>query len=159
MRIDIINNGDSVCLVFTRDSDGQKRNVSVSAAEFLDKVLGFVENNGEWVRLLDVFQKHTMPTRTAETLGDARYIYPALGLNGETGEVAEKVKKVIRDKKGEWDDETRRLTALEVFDVMWYCMAMLQDLEYDFSQVARMGLDKLASRQERDKIHGSGDER
>ena len=159
MKIDIINNGDSICFVFTRDSDGQKRNVSVSAAEFLDKVLGFVENNGEWVRLLDVFQKHTMPTRTAETLGDARYIYPALGLNGEAGEVAEKVKKVIRDKKGEWDDETRRLTALKVFDVMWYCMAMLQDLEYDFSQVARMGLDKLASRQERDKIHGSGDER
>ena len=159
MKIDIINNGDSVCLVFTRESDGQKRNVSVSASEFLDKVLNFVEDNSEWIRLLDVFQKHAMSTRMAKTLGDARYIYPALGMNGEAGEVAEKIKKVIRDKKGEWDDEIRRLTALEVFDVMWYCMAMLQDLEYDFSDVARMGLDKLASRQERDKIHGSGDER
>ena len=159
MKIDIINNGDSVCLKFTRESDGQKRNVSVSTAEFLDKVLEFVEDNSEWTKFLDVFQKHAMSTRTAKTLGDARYIYPALGMNGEAGEVAEKIKKVIRDKKGEWDDEIRRLTALEVFDVMWYCMAMLQDLEYDFSDVARMGLDKLASRQERDKIHGSGDER
>ena len=159
MKIDIINNGDSVCLKFTRESDGQKRNVSVSASEFLDKVLGLVEGNGEWTRFLDVFQKHAMSTRTAETLGDARYIYPALGMNGEAGEVAEKVKKVIRDKKSEWDDETKRLTALEVFDVIWYCIAMLQDLEYDFSQVARMGLDKLCSRKQRNVLHGSGDER
>ena len=159
MKIDIINNRDSVCLKFTRESDGQKRNVSVPAAEFFDKVLGFVEDNGEWIRLLDVFQKHAMSTRTAETLGDVRYIYPALGLNGEAGEVAEKVKKVIRDKKSEWDDETKRLTALEVFDVLWYCMAMLQDLGYAFSETARMGLDKLYSRKQRNVLHGSGDER
>lgn len=159
MKIDIINNGDIVCLEFTRERDGQKRNVSVPVAEFLDKALGFVEDNGEWTRLLDVFQKRAMSTRTAETLGDARYCYAALGLNGEAGEVAEKVKKVIRDRNGEWDDETKRLTALEVFDVMWYCMAMLQDLEYDFSQVARMGLDKLNSRKQRNVLHGSGDER
>lgn len=145
MKIDIINNGDSVCLKFTRESDGQKRRVSVPFAEFLDKVLCFVEDNGVWTSLLDVFHKHAMSTRTAETLGDARYIYPALGMNGEAGEVAEKVKKVIRDRKGEWDSETKRLTALEVFDVIWYCMAMLQDLGYAFSETARMGLDKLSS--------------
>ena len=159
MKIDIINNGDSVCLVFTRESDGRKRNVSVSTAEFLDKVLEFVEDNSEWTRFLDVFQKHAMSTRTAKTLGDARYIYPALGMNGEAGEVAEKIKKVIRDRRGGGDSEDKGGTALEECRVMWYGKAMVRDLEYDFSEVARMGLDKLSSRKQRNVLHGSGDER
>jgi len=86
-------------------------------------------------------------------------IYPTLGLTGEAGEVADKVKKVIRDNNDEFTDERKHQIALELGDVLWYAASLAHDLGYTLDEVAQMNLDKLASRMKRDKIHGSGDER
>lgn len=90
---------------------------------------------------------------------DKRIIYPALGMNGEAGEVADKVKKVIRDNEQEFTEETKLAIALEVGDVLWYCATMAHDLGYTLEEIAKMNIRKLLSRQQRGKLGGSGDNR
>lgn len=80
--------------------------------------------------------------------------YLALGLNGEAGEVAEKIKKSIRDDK-ELGEELQQ----EIGDCLWYMARLLDELGYDFSDTAEANLDKLLDRKQRDKISGSGDNR
>ena len=87
-------------------------------------------------------------------------IYPVIGLAGEAGEVADKAKKVIRDKDGDFtSDETRHAIAEEIGDVLWYCAALSHDLGYSLEEIALLNYGKLKSRQKRNKIHGSGDNR
>lgn len=97
--------------------------------------------------------------RTAIYPETRRIIYPTLGLTGEAGEVADKVKKVIRDNDDQFTAEKCHQIALELGDVMWYAASLAHDLGYTLEEVCQMNLDKLASRMQRDKIHGSGDER
>ena len=106
---------------------------------------------------LDEYQKGARTTAIYPK--ESRIVYPTLGLTGEAGEVADKVKKVIRDNGGQFSDERKREIALELGDVMWYVASLAHDLGYSLEEVAQMNLDKLASRMQRDKIHGSGDER
>ena len=86
-------------------------------------------------------------------------IYPALKLSGEAGEVSEKVGKVLRDEQGIFLDEKRLELAKELGDVLWYINALAHDIGYDLETVAKMNIEKLASRKERGMIHGSGDNR
>lgn len=86
-------------------------------------------------------------------------IYPVLGLLGEAGEVAEKVKKVIRDSGGILDDPTRDKIALELSDVCWYLATVAYELDYSLEEIFQMNLDKLNSRKERGVLGGSGDDR
>ncbi len=86
-------------------------------------------------------------------------IYPTLGLSGEAGEVADKVKKVIRDKDGIFDDETRRKIILELGDVLWYVAQLALELGYSLDDVAEFNLSKLMSRAQRGKLGGDGDSR
>lgn len=88
-----------------------------------------------------------------------RIIYPTLGLTGEAGEVAEKVKKVLRDNGGEFSNEQKLEIAKEISDVMWYCSALARDIGYTLEEIAEINLEKLRSRQQRNKIQGSGDNR
>ncbi|MCF0179534.1 MAG: nucleoside triphosphate pyrophosphohydrolase family protein [Bacteroidales bacterium] len=88
-----------------------------------------------------------------------KIIYPTLGLTGEAGEVADKVKKVIRDNNDTFSEEKKHEIALELGDVLWYAASLAHDLGFSLDEVAKMNLDKLASRMKRDKIHGNGDER
>ena len=97
--------------------------------------------------------------RTAIYPESRRIIYPTLGLTGEAGEVADKVKKVIRDNNDEFTDERKQQIALELGDVMWYAATLAHDLGYSLDEICQMNLDKLASRMHRNKLHGSGDER
>ena len=83
-----------------------------------------------------------------------KIVYPALGLSGESGEVAEKVKKWIRD--GVLD---RDAVKKELGDVLWYLAALAGDLDLSLSDVAEANVRKLESRQARGVIGGSGDNR
>lgn len=87
------------------------------------------------------------------------YIYPTLGLSGEAGEVAEKIKKVIRDKDGVIDNETREMIKKELGDVLWYVSQLATELGLSLDDVAEKNIDKLYDRMERGKLKGSGDNR
>ncbi|KGG15244.1 MULTISPECIES: nucleoside triphosphate pyrophosphohydrolase family protein [unclassified Prochlorococcus] len=84
-------------------------------------------------------------------------VYPTLGLAGEAGEVADKVKKVLRDKDGKFGIEEIEAIKLELGDVLWYVAQLSTELGFDLNNVAQTNLTKLKSRLIRDKISGSGD--
>ena len=93
-------------------------------------------------------------------------IYPMLGLQGEIGELSEKLKKYFRDNDyevtiedavAELPAELRYAMALECSDVLWYITAVASDLGYDLEEIAELNIEKLDSRQRRKKIKGSGD--
>ena len=83
-----------------------------------------------------------------------KVVYPALGLVGEAGEVANKVKKIIRDGKMD-----KAALAAEIGDCLWYIAALCRDLNVDMGEVAKSNLDKLYDRKQRGTLQGSGDKR
>jgi NTP pyrophosphatase (non-canonical NTP hydrolase) len=89
----------------------------------------------------------------------SNFTYPALGLAGESGEVCEKIKKVIRDRGGEVDGATRQEIAKELGDVLWYVSQLALELGLSMAEIAQGNIDKLSSRQRRGKLHGDGDNR
>ena len=82
-----------------------------------------------------------------------------LGLVGESGEVAEKVKKLVRDKNGAIDDATRADLLKELGDILWYVNAVSKLLGSNIGEVAENNLQKVLSRKERGVSKGSGDNR
>ena len=90
---------------------------------------------------------------------DKNFIYPTLGLVGESGEVAEKIKKILRDKNGTFDNESKLALKKELGDVLWYLSNLCDELNFSLSDVAKDNLDKLKLRLSRGKISGSGDDR
>ena len=88
-----------------------------------------------------------------------KIIYPSLGLAGETGEVCEKVKKVLRDNHGYFTEIKREEIKKEIGDVLWYVQALAHDLGFTLEEVAQGNIDKLTSRKERNVINGEGDNR
>lgn len=82
-----------------------------------------------------------------------------LGLAGESGEVTEKIKKILRDKAGVLSDEDKKAIVKELGDVLWYVAAISHLLGSDLETVANENLHKLADRYHRGVIHGSGDDR
>ena len=89
----------------------------------------------------------------------ATIIYPALGLCGEAGEVAEKIKKIIRDKGSVYTPEDKAEIVKELGDVLFYVTALAKDLGFSLEYVAGMNVEKLMSRKERNVLHGNGDNR
>lgn len=90
---------------------------------------------------------------------DQGIVYTTLGLVSEAGEVADKLKKIIRDSNGEMSDEAKLAIKKELGDVLWYVSALAWELGFDLNDVAETNLMKLSSRWERNAIGGSGDER
>ena len=90
---------------------------------------------------------------------DQNFIYPTLGLVGEAGEVAEKIKKVLRDAGGVVSEEARAEISKELGDVLWYVAQVATELHLDLDDVAQNNLDKLFSRKDRGQLHGNGDNR
>ena len=86
-------------------------------------------------------------------------IYPTLGLCGEAGEVADKVKKVLRDRDGQFDAQVRDDLLLELGDVLWYLAQLATELDLNLDAIAEANLAKLASRAARNVIAGHGDRR
>jgi len=92
--------------------------------------------------------------QTAIYKQEYQIVYPALGLAAEAGEVANKVKKIIRD--GELDHNS---IVAELGDCLWYLAALCRDLNVDMADVAAENLQKLQGRMERGTLAGSGDNR
>ena len=86
-------------------------------------------------------------------------IYPTLGLAGEAGEVADKVKKILRDKNGVFDSISKESIKLELGDVLWYVAQLSSELGFDLEEVAIANLNKLAKRSAKGSLSGSGDNR
>ena len=107
---------------------------------------------------LDNYQTESRKTAIYPDI-DSNIIYPVLGLCGESGELAEKIKKAIRDDGGKITDTRRTDIIKELGDVMWYMAAIASELKISLDTVARTNLDKLNSRKNRGKLGGSGDER
>lgn len=107
---------------------------------------------------LNKYQTEALKTAVYPNMG-SNFPYPALGLAGEAGEVADKLKKVIRDNDGVLTDPVRDAVAKELGDVLWYVSVLAFELDYNLEEIAQNNLAKLASRQERGVLTGSGDNR
>lgn len=107
---------------------------------------------------LRTYQQRSRETARYPQVG-SNPIYPTLGLCGEAGEVADKVKKVMRDRGGSFDAEVIDDLRLELGDVLWYVAQLATELQLDLAEIAEANLAKLASRAARNVIAGSGDRR
>ena len=86
--------------------------------------------------------------------------YLALGMTSEAGEVAGKVKKLIRDGEDVEGFEMKKLAiASEIGDVLWYCAMMAKEVGVPLNDIMKENLKKLHSRKERGTLSGSGDDR
>lgn len=86
-------------------------------------------------------------------------ISQVFGLVGESGEVAEKFKKLIRDKKGEISAEDKDEIIKELGDILWYINSVSTLVGSSLEEVASKNLEKVLSRKERGVTSGSGDNR
>ncbi len=108
---------------------------------------------------LNEYQDKALVTAAFPPVGDCQFFYPVLGLAGETGEVAEKFKKIIRDKGGIVGPQDVLDIGKELGDVLWYLSVLAKYIGLTLEEVAQMNIDKLNSRRERNMIHGNGDNR
>ena len=106
----------------------------------------------------ETYQRRARSTAIYPEMG-SNNIYPTLGLVGEAGEVAEKVKKVIRDNKSIFDNKSKNGIKKELGDVLWYLSNLCSELKFSLEDVAQENLDKLAQRSSKGNISGSGDDR
>lgn len=115
----------------------------------------FVENPE--VQSLDEYQAFVRSTKVYDR--EYKLVYPVLGLVNEAGEVAGKVKKLMRDDGGQLSQERFEDIVSELGDVLWYITAVADDLGITISDVFYDNFMKLKSRQERGMIKGNGDHR
>lgn len=104
--------------------------------------------------MISLTQYQSAASKTAMYKHNHKILYPALGLAGEAGEVANKVKKMLRD-----DNLDKNAIASEIGDVLWYAAMLSKDLNIELHDVAMKNLEKLYDRKERGTIQGDGDER
>ncbi len=96
---------------------------------------------------------------TEDYPANLKIILPTLGLTGEAGEVADKVKKVLRDNNGEFTDERKEEIAKEIGDVAWYLAVLAHSIGYTLEEICIINIAKIELRFVRGKIHGEGDNR
>ena len=106
---------------------------------------------------LDMYQQ--VAKQTAIYPREQAIIYPTLGLTGEAGEVANKVKKIIRDGSDKNDEGLVQDLSAEIGDCLWYIAVLADDIGIKLSDIASSNLIKLENRKKKGTIHGSGDKR
>ena len=110
----------------------------------------------------DEYQKKASKYDLAEVSTDLKavgFIEKVLGLVGEAGETADKIKKILRDKDGVVSEEDRELIIKELGDTLWYIASISRYLGVSLSEVAKGNIEKLESRYQRNVLHGEGDKR
>lgn len=86
--------------------------------------------------------------------------YITLGLTGEAGEIANKVKKLIRDGADKETFEQKKIEiGYELGDVLWYCAMLAREVDINLGHIMEKNIEKLHSRKERGTLGGSGDNR
>lgn len=108
---------------------------------------------------LEEYQKQALTTVITTDNEFRDLLHWVLGINGEAGEIAEKVKKIIRDKDGQVSAKDKQEMAKEVGDVLWYLAVFAHHLGVPLEEIAKQNLDKLQSRKARGVLGGSGDNR
>jgi len=106
---------------------------------------------------LDMYQQ--VAKTTAIYPREQAIIYPTLGLTGEAGEVANKVKKIIRDGTNKNNENLVQEISAEIGDCLWYISVLADDIGVKLSDIANSNLEKLENRKKKGTIHGSGDDR
>lgn len=86
-------------------------------------------------------------------------LYAVIGLSGESGELCNKIKKILRDSNGHISYDIRNAIAGELGDILWYVAAVCDELDYDIDLIATLNLAKLRKRLLEGTIGGSGDNR
>ena len=108
------------------------------------------------------YQKQSRVTAGYEDAGDT-LTYPLLGLVGEAGEVAEKIKKHIRDdaitRPSQMNEAQKAEMAKELGDVLWYLAQLSTEIGWNLEDIAKRNIEKTHSRKDRGRIGGSGDNR
>lgn len=108
------------------------------------------------------YEKNAVATAIYPTSGEGTVVglsYTALGLAGESGEVAEKIKKLIRDSNSQVTDEFKAAIVKELGDVLWYVTNLAREVGSSLQEVARKNNEKLAARAAANTLKGSGDDR
>ena len=104
------------------------------------------------------YQERAKDTALYPVIGE-RYVYPSMGLAGEAGEIANKVKKIFRDDGGVLTDAKRSDIEKELGDVLWYVSQVATELGLSLDGIATTNIARLASRKQRGTLHGDGDDR
>lgn len=111
---------------------------------------------------LDTYQKKAAEFDLFEATADLNatgFLEKILGLVGEAGETADKIKKILRDKDGEVSKEDCTEITKELGDILWYVASIARYFDVSLSEVAQNNIDKLTSRKKRGKLQGQGDNR
>lgn len=110
------------------------------------------------------FNEYQAQTKTTAAYPEDRNFshnvtYLTMGLASEAGEVAGKIKKVLRDSGGALNGEKIEAVSAELGDVLWYVSQLANELRLDLGEIARENITKLQSRKQRGVLSGSGDKR
>jgi len=111
---------------------------------------------------MDFNEYQKLASRTADFTGvpgEYPLMYAALGLAGESGELIEKIKKIMRNDGGSVSEEKKISLTHEIGDVLWYLSQIARLLDVPFAVAAQANIDKLADRAKRDVIRSEGDTR
>lgn len=126
------------------------------------KQVSIIISEKQWILDFDTYQRLCLERCIYPNQGK-NLMYTVLGLLGEAGEIAEKIKKMIRDDEIEdlngLPEEKKTLLTKELGDVLFYIAAIAFELGVPLSEIARMNVNKLSSRSTRGTIQGSGDDR
>jgi len=126
----------------------------------LEKEFGTQTNEShKYKRVSDLDMYQQVAKQTAIYPREQAIIYPTLGLTGEAGEVANKVKKIIRDGTDKTSEDNVQKISAEIGDCLWYIAVLADDIGVKLSDIANNNLDKLYDRANRGKLSGSGDNR
>jgi NTP pyrophosphatase (non-canonical NTP hydrolase) len=106
----------------------------------------------------DEYQKLASTTAIYPRIGNNIY-YPALALASESGEVCDKISKIMRDHNDIITDKAKLELEKELGDVLWNLSQLATELDLSLDEIAINNLRKLKSRKDRNKLHGSGDYR
>jgi len=108
---------------------------------------------------IDTYQAKAAETDESQKCTSPPYLYYVLGLCGESGEVSEKIKKLMRNKNGKIDKEFLEDIKSELGDIMWYVSRLAFQFGIDMSEITSYNLKKLKSRKDRNVLKSQGDRR